>query len=677
MDNSQFKLPILAIIPVRNEAATIASVIARLREIGIDRVRVVDNGSDDGSADLARAAGAEVVVEPQPGYGRACWRGLQHLPQEVEWILFADGDGSDDLGDLPHWFQLCDRADVILGDRRATSKGKAALTPVQNFGNALATNLMAWGWGHRYGDLGPLRLVRREALEAMQISYPNNELENFGWTVEMQVRAVELGLRIVELPVGYFPRQGGQSKISGTLKGSFAAGMGILATLARLYLRRRGWQLSALLLLSGCLLMLPWGDFQTREAVPHFWVGAAVMGVGFTLAWRLRAIASVPFWSVTWLSRLLLLPMFPGDDIWRYLWEGHIQTFGFSPYEYPPNADLLAPLRTPWWELINHPDVTAIYPPLTQWGFRALATLAPTVILFKLAFVLADVATCWLLARRWGRERALVYAWNPLIIYSFAGGGHYDSWFILPLVAAWVLQKAEGFGGDRGSNSSQVQTRENRSPRLRALLLGISVALKWVSLPIASFLAWQQVRQWRWRGAIAVAILSLLPTILAALSFCDRHSCSLVPTESTFVTYGRSAEFFPYLLGQLWEASKQANWIYLIPLGIWGIVLLWRVQEFGAFCQGYFTALLLVSPIVHAWYFTWLVPFAVATNNLGVRLVSLSAFVYFALPYRQALGSDRWFLEAEERWLLWLPFILGWLWSLRSSSAKSQPRQAS
>jgi alpha-1,6-mannosyltransferase len=190
---------------------------------------------------------------------------------------------------------------------------------------------------------------------------------------------------------------------------------------------------SALLLVLGVVLMSSNGDVYRVETLHKFWVGAGVMGVGFALSWRLQSVPSIWFWGVAIATRLLLLPMHPGDDVWRYLWEGHIQTLGFSPYHFAPNAPELELYRTNWWSQIVFPDVSAIYPPLTQLGFRLLATIAPNLYLFKLAFVLADLLVCWLLSQRFGHARSLLYAWNPMIIYAFAGGAHYDSWFVLPL----------------------------------------------------------------------------------------------------------------------------------------------------------------------------------------------------------------------------------------------------
>ncbi|MGB3511313.1 MAG: glycosyltransferase family 2 protein [Microcoleaceae cyanobacterium] len=220
------------IIPVLNEEDTIKNVIKSLQFYGFKNIMIVDNGSSDNSVEIAQKSGAKVIKEPIAGYGRACWRGIQQTPTECNWILFCDGDGSDDLKQLPKFLTATNKYDLILGDRRATKIGQAAMTPVQNFGNKLATFLIGLGWGYWYRDLGPLRLIRKSSLEKIRI-----QDRGFGWTVEMQARAIECGLKISEIPVGYRRRQGGRSKISGTIKGSFQAGIIILVTLGKLYLK--------------------------------------------------------------------------------------------------------------------------------------------------------------------------------------------------------------------------------------------------------------------------------------------------------------------------------------------------------------------------------------------------------------------------------------------------------
>jgi len=654
---SEYELDnILVIIPVLNEEVTIEAVIQSLQAQGLRHIRVVDNGSCDRTSHTAQTAGAEVLREPIPGYGRACWCGMQKIPEHIEWILFCDGDGSDDLSVLPQFFAQRQNYDLILGNRRAQADSRSAMTAVQNWGNGLATTLIRWGWGHDFQDLGPLRLIQRTRLEQL-----NMQDRGFGWTVEMQAKAAEQQLRTCEIPQGYRPRQGGRSKISGTIKGSVQAGSIILSTLALLYvqhfqllfakltLRKHPlwlW-LSALLLMAGSAMIVPYGDFTQPGRVPMFWQGASVMGLGFVVSWGLPQVSRVWFWSVAIATRFILLPMHPGNDIWRYLWEGRLQNLGISPFALAPAAPELIPFRTEWWSLINHADVSAIYPPITQLGFRGLAAIATSTLLFKVAFVAADLGVCWLLQHRFGLLKTLIYAWNPLVIYSFAGGGHYDSWFILALVWAWLYL--------------DTQPQRARSIVTGLSLLGVSIAIKWISLPIVAFVGWHFMRKRAWKWASLSVLLSLIPMLLSALPFCTLSSCPLIPTGSSFVTKGRSAEFLP--IGSLLTNPDWHNAVLLVPLAIALLRLIWRSTQVGHFTEGYLGTLLLLSPVVHAWYFTWLIPFAVASNNLGTRLVSLSAFVYFALPHRESLGVSAWLLTSSERFWLWTPFVLGWFWT--------------
>ncbi|MDX2211762.1 MAG: hypothetical protein SFY66_00610 [Oculatellaceae cyanobacterium bins.114] len=415
--------------------------------------------------------------------------------------------------------------------------------------------------------------------------------------------------------------------------------------------------ISALLVVLGAVFISPNGDVAPVTTLHKFWVGAGVMGLGFMLSWRLQRVPVLWFWGVAIATRLLLSPMHPGIDVWRYLWEGYIQTLGFSPYHLAPNAPELVPYRTEWWAQVVFPDVTAIYPPLTELGFRMLAAIAPNLYLFKVAFVVADVGVCWLLSRRFGTVRSTLYAWNPMVIYSFAGGAHYDSWFILPLVGAWLLC-------DRPASPRTLNWLWS------ALLVGISVAVKWMSLPMLGFLMWRSLRQLKLGQAGCIGVMGMLPMFLSALPFCQSSRCPLIPTESVFVSYGRSAEWIPYWVAQVWQASLQANWIYGFPLALWVGWLILRAKSFQQLAEWYWFGLLMLTPIIHFWYFTWMIPFAVPSQNLGVRLVSLSAFVYFILPSR----VPDWRLTESERLLLWLPFVLGCLWTLWQSSQKPLER---
>jgi len=454
----------------------------------------------------------------------------------------------------------------------------------------------------------------------------------------------------------------------------------------------RSLAFSAFFLILGAVLLAPQGDVAQVAILHRFWLATGVMGVGFALSWGVRSLSSLWFWGVAIATRLLLLPMAPGSDVWRYLWEGYIQTLGFNPYQLAPDAVELEPFRTAWWGQINHADVAAIYPPITQLGFWLLAAIAPNLYLFKAAFVLADLLVCGLLSRRFGYGRSTLYAWNPMVIYSFAGGAHYDSWFILPLVMAWLVIEREPSTVDLGIGQKTCTRAFDWF--WGALLVGMSVAVKWVSLPLVGFLVWRSLHQRKdvaetefprsfnsltktvlaiatgrkWIQSIFIGLLGVLPMGLSALPYCTVEQCSLIPTRSTFVSHGRSAEFIPHFVAKLWPTSLQANWIYLIPLALFLLWLTVRASDFREFAEWYWFGLLMITPIIHFWYFTWMIPFAVATQNWGVRLVSLSAFIYFVMPSR----LPDWWLTTNERLFLWLPLVLGWLWTVRQNARKPQ-----
>ncbi len=221
---------VAVIIPARDEEKALPLVLRDLPPNVIDRVIVVDNGSRDRTAAVARAAGAEVVSEPRPGYGRACLKGLAHLrAQPPEIVLFLDADHSDYpeeasllLGPIDH-----DAADFVLGSRALGRREKGAMPGHARYGNRLICLLIRILFGHRYTDLGPMRAIRYSRLlelEMRDIGY--------GWTVELQIKAVRNRLRIREVPVSY-RRRVGKSKGSGPISGSLGAGFKMLGVIAR------------------------------------------------------------------------------------------------------------------------------------------------------------------------------------------------------------------------------------------------------------------------------------------------------------------------------------------------------------------------------------------------------------------------------------------------------------
>jgi glycosyltransferase involved in cell wall biosynthesis len=219
------------VIPAFNEEASLPLVLAAVPRGRVRRVVVCDNASTDGTAAAAAAGGAEVVREGRAGYGSACLRALAHLresgPPEV--VVFLDGDYSDHPGELGRLVDpiLDGVADLVIGSRTLGERERGALLPQARAGNAVACWLIRLLYGHRYTDLGPFRAIAWKALERLEMSDPD-----FGWTAEMQVKALRRGLRVLERPVSY-RRRVGVSKITGTVRGTLRAGHKILWTVLR------------------------------------------------------------------------------------------------------------------------------------------------------------------------------------------------------------------------------------------------------------------------------------------------------------------------------------------------------------------------------------------------------------------------------------------------------------
>lgn len=220
-------MPIAVIIPALDEEDAIGAVVASIDRALVRYVIVGDNGSRDATAEVARAGGAVVVPVGERGYGAACAGALTALPDDVDIVVFMDADGSDDPSEMRSLIDPIARgqADLVIGARTAIERG--ALTPQQRFGNWLATRLIHALHNYRYSDLGPFRAIRRTLLDEIAM-----QDRRYGWTVEMQIRALQLGGRVAEVPVRYRKRIG-KSKISGTVTGVIKAGFWIVYTIAK------------------------------------------------------------------------------------------------------------------------------------------------------------------------------------------------------------------------------------------------------------------------------------------------------------------------------------------------------------------------------------------------------------------------------------------------------------
>ena len=227
---------ISVIIPALNEEEPIADVVRECLATGLPgEVIVVDNGSTDRTAERARAAGAKIVLEATPGYGRACAAGVRAVSPDCDLVVFLDGDGSDCPELMPQLVEPIRRGqqDFVIGSRTRGQRERGSMNFQQVIAGRIAGWLLRLLYGVSYSDMCPFRAIRRDALDRLGMKE-----RTYGWNLEMQMRAARARLRVLEIPVNHRCRAGGESKVSGTLRGTFVAGTRIIATLFRVAFER-------------------------------------------------------------------------------------------------------------------------------------------------------------------------------------------------------------------------------------------------------------------------------------------------------------------------------------------------------------------------------------------------------------------------------------------------------
>lgn len=396
------------------------------------------------------------------------------------------------------------------------------------------------------------------------------------------------------------------------------------------------------LVIGSCVLTSIGGEAGGDHILP--WLATlAALTLIWLLSLRTQTISSALLLGTALAIRLAFLVMPTGYDTYRYIWEGRILLEGFNPYLHPPDDPLLTPFRDGIWQSVGHPGATAIYPPLTQWLFAAMASVGMGLLGLKIVFAAADMALCALLCRRFGAKAALIYAWNPLAAVSFAGGGHYDSVFMLAMVLAWLSHKPE--------TASSAKT---------ALWLGASIALKWMAAPLG---LWLVIHQWKSRGfkhAILTGSLVALPAILTWSALClwtNQWTLQLMPPA--FSGAARSAEFIPAIADFVLQNGQLHNRWFMMAMVIAWICVALRSRTLLDAAQWGFLATYLLSPMLHAWYFVWALPFAVKSRNAGFIALAASGILYYLVHHTFEQSGGKWTFTWWERAAIWMPFITG------------------
>ena len=405
-----------------------------------------------------------------------------------------------------------------------------------------------------------------------------------------------------------------------------------------------------------CCAALDWFDDWTLEEMPVKFVAAAILcGVAFLFALKEFRLLENPrgqvlvFWLMAFALRLAALPLAPGDDLWRYQWEGKIQRAGFNPYVHAPDDPRLEPVRAefPEWARINHPEFRAIYPPGAELLFAGLSAVSDRPLLYKLFFAAADLGVVVLLLRLIGGTaryaNAAWYAWNPLVVYSFAGAAHFDSVMILLMVAGILfLTRFE---------SETASRRKWWLALAAAAAFGVAISVKLV--PALLLLCCVFALGYR---AITLALSAAIPLGLGLL-----YGYPTVPiwdSLRSFAHVTRLNDLFWWLIeGTIWPNPDQKNYHYNVIVVI--CVALVSLLFFRNWRRGMlwaFGAALILSPVLHPWYCAWILPLAAWRRASAWFVFSITLFAYF-LFWDERLFLVPWRAESWMRAIIIVPAL--------------------
>lgn len=606
---------VAVVIPALDEEEAIGAVVREIPPV-VDGVIVVDNGSRDRTAEVAREAGAEVVSEPRRGYGHACLAGIA-AAGDADVLVFLDGDHSDYPAQLVDVAApvLEGRADLVIGSRTLGRSVAGAHPWHAVLGTRACVFLMNLLSGSRATDLGPFRAIRADALRQLDMRD-----RNYGWTVEMQVKAARHGLRVVEVPVDYRPRIG-RSKVSGTVRGTLGAGTKIVATILRHALgppARAGTLFLSGLVLTACVLGWALGPAPPTRIGRHLlsfglafaaYLVSLVASRGLSRRGLLLCLGAALAWRVI----LVAAPPLLSNDIHRYVWEGRVQLHGGNPYRWSdrPESPRWAELRDEVYDGLNHKDYTAVYPPLFVLSTRAVVAVHDSFAAMKSFLVACELLTLGALAlvlrrRRLPLERLLVLGWSPLALVEIAGSGHNEAFGML-----WMVLALLALDADR--------------PLLSALAAASGFMAKY--LPGLVAVAW--ARRYRFWHVLSGGLLAAA-LVLVYLDASSRKTMLL--SLSKYAQFWRFNETLFAPLAALTgshEAAVRAGALLTLALALG---LAWRRTETVAAATAVVAASLLLAPNVLPWYALWLLPLLVVRDEPAALLftgtVSLAYVVY-------------------------------------------------
>ena len=382
------------------------------------------------------------------------------------------------------------------------------------------------------------------------------------------------------------------------------------------------------------------GDFVRKGEALIFVPLILLAGAAFLFA--VRSFETLPprwhphtLWALAIALRVAMLPCAPGDDFWRYAWEGRAQNAGINPYLLSPAAPELERFRDDQWAKINHRETAAIYPAATELVFAAMTRVSSSLLWFKAVFIVADLLTLALLLRLTKTSRAAWHAWNPAVVYAFAGGAHYDSLMLLALTGAIVALHF----ADRRNLTLQIAS---------VACLAVAISLKLVPailLPVWAFALGS--RAW---------LLALCAALPAALAIPFGGLATTMKPFRDFADVSRLNELLVWIFPNPWQRNWPVNVLLCVTIAV--IVVRFR-NDWPRSALWTLGASLVLSPVLHPWYATWILPLAIWRRAPAWTVLSISTLAAFLLWETTSLWTG-WQPNLLTRAIVILPPLIAW-----------------
>ena len=419
--------------------------------------------------------------------------------------------------------------------------------------------------------------------------------------------------------------------------------------------------LAAGLVLLGSFRMVSFSDLSVAENVGKFQISFGFMALGYVLSWHFSRKLMWLLLLVAAVARIAALPIAPGDDFERRLWDSRLLSAERNPYELAPDSPELEAYRGPGWEALLDKDRVTRALPGVLWSYHAAWEFGQPGNWVKPFLVAVDLLLCLVFALRFGADRAALYAWNPLVIYAVGGLGVDASLYLLPLVAGYLMWDywIDGKGGISVIKASGgIGSAMGQMVCVSALLIGIASALNILALPVLLWIVWHVLRRSGLQAGFVALIFGLAPLVLSLMWASISLGVDLgkvLPPE--FGVAERGLALVPSIANFFVEGAGANGGFFLVLLVMGTLWMIHQCETLERFASFFVIWMLMLATALQPWSFLLLALVGVGSGNYVFRVASLSAFAYFG-AYRILGDTGAWQMPWTLQALIWLPFLV-------------------